>query len=32
MTVGYVGENGIKANQWYCLDAAGQFIECEGPK
>ena len=25
-----VGENGIKANTWYTLDANGEFIEAEG--
>lgn len=25
----HVGENGIKADTWYRLDDAGQFVECE---
>ena len=24
-----VGENGIKANTWYTLDAGGEFVEVE---
>jgi hypothetical protein len=27
VTVGYVGENNIKADTWYSLDAAGEFVE-----
>ena len=27
VTVAYVGENGIKADTWYILDKAGQFVE-----
>ena len=26
-----VGENGIKPNVWYSLDAAGEFVEAEAP-
>ena len=24
-----VGENGIKADTWYMLNAAGEFVECD---
>jgi hypothetical protein len=24
-----IGENGIKANTWYQLNDAGEFVECE---
>ncbi len=24
-----VGENGVRANVWYSLDAAGEFVEVE---
>jgi len=29
ISVGYEGENGIKADTWYTLDDNGNFIECE---
>jgi len=28
LVVGYVGEDGLKANTWYCLDEDHQFIQC----
>ena len=29
IAVGYVGEDGIKADTWYRLDAAGRFVEAD---